>query len=142
MPVLQVLREVNQASEFICCFKHLSAKHHKLKPIAETGLAGILGKGCNIGIDKLSHISIEINESILKNTVNWCFSLQNTQAANSVVISLIDKLALSNAFRKYPSQLPTSSDGRKVNVAVDSLHASFSFMIASITGGSIIAWRQ
>ncbi|MCP4936347.1 MAG: Tn3 family transposase [bacterium] len=127
VPVLQVLQEINRVSDFISCFKHLSAKHHKLKPSAETVLAGILGKGCNIGIDKLSHISIGINENTLKNTVNWCFSLQNIQVANRVVINLIDKLALSNAFRKYPGQLHTSSDGRKVNVAVDSLHASYSF---------------
>ncbi len=127
VPVLQVLRDINRTSEFIRCFKHLSPKHHKLKPTAETVLAGILGMGCNIGVDKLSHISIGINESTLKNTVNWCFSLKNIQAANNVIIGLIDKLALSNAFRKYPEQLHTSSDGRKVNVGVDSLHASYSF---------------
>ncbi len=127
VPVLKILRDVNQTANFINCFKHLSPKHHKLKPTAETVLAGIMGKGCNIGIDKLSHISIGINENTLKNTVNWCFNLQNIQTANQVIISLIDKLALSNAFRKYPDQLHTSSDGRKVNVGVDSLHASYSF---------------
>jgi TnpA family transposase len=127
VPVLQILQNVNHATEFIRCFKHLSPKYHKLKPTTETVLAGILGKGCNIGIDKLSQISVGINENTLKNTVNWCFSLLNIQAANRVIISLIDKLALSNAFRKYPDQLHTSSDGRKVNVGVDSLHASYSF---------------
>tara|TARA_A100001391_G_scaffold85517_1_gene55942 strand:+ start:4830 stop:7877 length:3048 start_codon:yes stop_codon:yes gene_type:complete len=127
VPVFQVLRDINRTSEFIRCFKHLSPKHHKLKPTAETVLAGIMGMGCNIGIDKLSHISVGINESTLKNTVNWCFSLKNIQAANNVIIALIDKLALSYAFQKYPDQLHTSSDGRKVNVGVDSLHASYSF---------------
>ncbi len=127
VPVLRVLRDINQTSEFIRCFKHLSPKHHKLNPTAETVLAGILGMGCNIGIDKLSHISVGINESTLKNTVNWCFSLKNIQAANNIIIALIDKLALSNAFQKYPNELHTSSDGRKVNVGVDSLHASYSF---------------
>ncbi len=127
VPVLKILRDVNQTTNFINCFKHLSPKHHKLKPTVETVLAGIMGKGCNIGIDKLSHISIGINENTLKNTVNWCFNLQNIQAANQVIISLIDKLALSNAFRSHLDQLHTSSDGRKVNVGVDSLHASYSF---------------
>ncbi len=127
VPVLQVLKDINQTSEFIRCFKHLSPKHHKLKPSPETVMAGIIGKGCNIGINKLSLISIGINESTLKNTVNWCFSLKNIQAANNIIVSKIDKLALSNLFRKDPEHLHTSSDGRKVNVAVDSLHASFSF---------------
>ena len=105
----------------------MSPKHHKLKPTAEIVLAGILGMGCNIGIDKLSQISVGINESTLKNTVNWCFSLKNIQAANNVIIGLIDKLARSKAIQKYPDQLYTSSDGRKVGTAVDSLHASYSF---------------
>jgi len=39
----------------------------------------------------------------------------------------MDKLALSSAFQKVPGQLHTSSDGRKVHVAVDSLHANHSF---------------
>jgi hypothetical protein len=127
MPVLQVLRDINNTGNFVDCFKHLSPKHHKLKPTAEIVLAGIMGMGCNIGIDKLSQISVGINESTLKSTVNWCFSLKNIQAANNVIIGLIDKLALSRAFQKYPHQLHTSSDGRKVGTAVDSLHASYSF---------------
>ncbi len=125
--VLQVLRDINSAGDFVHCFKHLSPKHHKLKPTAEIVIAGILGLGSNLGIDKLSQISVGINESTLKNTVNWCFSLENIQAANSVILTLIDKLALSKAFQKYPHELHTSSDGRKVGTAVDSLHANYSF---------------
>jgi TnpA family transposase len=125
--VLQVLREVSQSCNFISCFKHLSPKHHKLKPSAETVLAGILGKGCNIGIHKLSQISQGINQSTLKSTVNWCFTLKNIQAANTQLLQVMDKLVLSSAFQEVPGQLHTSSDGRKVQVAVDSLHASHSF---------------
>ena len=40
---------------------------------------------------------------------------------------LIDKWVLSNAFRIYPGELHTSSEGRKVNVAVDSIHANYAF---------------
>lgn len=127
VPVLQVLTDVNRTSDFIRCFRHLSTKHHKLKPSVQTVLAGILGKGCNIGIDKLSQISVGLNQSTLKNTVNWCFTLPNIQAANNVIVGLIDKLALSNAFRRNQLELHTSSDGRKVGVGVDSLHANYSF---------------
>lgn len=127
VPVLQILREISQSCNFLSCFKHLSPKHHKLKPSVETVLAGILGKGCNIGIHKLSQISQGINQSTLKNTVNWCFTLKNIQAANTQLLQAMDKLSLPNAFQHIPSQLHTSSDGRKVQVAVDSLHASHSF---------------
>ena len=127
VPVLQILREVTQSCDFLSCFKHLSPKHHKLKPSAETVLAGILGKGCNIGIHKLSQISQGINQSTLKNTVNWCFTLKNIQAANTQLLQAMDKLSLTNAFQRVPGQRHTSSDGRKIQVAVDSLHANYSF---------------
>jgi len=54
VPVLHILRQINQNHDFTNCFKHLRPEHHKLKPSVETILAGILGKGCNIGIEKLS----------------------------------------------------------------------------------------
>ncbi len=127
VPVLQILREISQSCDFLSCFKHLSPKHHKLKPSADTILAGILGKGCNIGIHKLSQISQGINQSTLKNTVNWCFTLKNIQAANTQILQAMDKLSLSNAFQHAAGQLHTSSDGRKVGVAVDSIHANYSF---------------
>ena len=127
VPALQILRQINQGNDFVACFKHLSPKHHKLKPSAETILAGILSKGCNIGIDKLSQISLGLNLSTLKNTVTWCFTLKNIQAANTLLLTAMDQLALANAFQKHADQLHTSSDGRKVNVAVDSLHANYSF---------------
>lgn len=39
----------------------------------------------------------------------------------------MDKLPLTNTFQRVPGQRHTSSDGRKVQVAVDSLHANHSF---------------
>ena len=127
IPLLQVLRDINQITEFTRCFKHLSVKHSRLKPSPETIFAGIMGTGCNLGIDTLAHISKGINDNTLKNTVNWCFNLKNIQTANNRIIGLIDKLALPNAFRHYPDQQHTSSDGRKVNVTVASLLATYSF---------------
>ena len=136
--VLQVLREVSQSCDFLSSFKHLSPKHHKLKPSADTVLAGILGKGCNIGIHKLSQISQGINQSTLKNTVNWCFTLKNIQAANNEILQAMDKLSLSNAFQHLPGQRHTSSDGRKIGVATDSIHACYSFKYFGKDKGVVI----
>jgi len=112
VPVLQILREISQSCNFLSCFKHLSPKHHKLKPSVETVLAGILGKGCNIGIHKLSQISQGINQSTLKNTVNWCFTLKNIQAANTQLLQAMDKLSLPNAFQHIPSEAKPQTDKR------------------------------
>ena len=127
VPILRVLTDIDQVTQFTGSFKHFSVKHKKMKPNSETVFAGLLGKGCNIGLNRLANISIGINEDTLKNMVNWHFSLKNIQSANNKIIRLIDKLFLSSAFRYNLEELHTSSDGRKVNVSVDSLIASYSY---------------
>ena len=126
-PILKVLKEVNAATNFTDCLKHFSTKNVKLKPTEETLLAGIIGKGCNIGIRKLANISTGVSEHVLHNTVNWCLDLKNITEANQRVVSAIHGLGLANNYINKPSILHSSSDGRKVNVSVDSLHASYSF---------------
>ena len=127
VPILQVLSDINRITQFTAAFKHFSIKHKKMKPQLETIFAGILGKGCNIGINRIANISKGITEDVLKNTVNWCFSLKNLQEANNKIVTILNKLSLANNYRYNPDKLHTSSDGRKVNVAVDSLLASYSY---------------
>lgn len=127
VPILQVLREVNRVSGFIQSFKHLSPKRHKMKPTEEVLMAGIVGNGCNIGISKLASISAGIREHTLHNTVTWYFDINNIRSANRKIIDVIHRLALANNYLNQPSVIHSSSDGRKVNVAVDCLHASYSY---------------
>jgi len=61
------------------------------------------------------------------NSVNWYFSRKTLHDANQRIIELIHKLVLSNLFIADGDQLHSSSDGRKVNVGVESLLASYSF---------------
>ncbi len=127
VPILRVLNEIDQLTHFTDHFKHFSIKHKKMKPLPQTILACLIGQGFNIGINRLANISVGVSEESLKNTINWFFTLENIQAANNSIIELIDKLVLANIFRAIAGELHTGSDGRKINVAVDSLHASFSF---------------
>lgn len=127
VPILQVLSDVNHITQFTTAFKHFSIKHKKMKPQLETIFAGILGKGCNIGTNRMANISKGISEDVLINTVNWCFSLKNIQEANNKILAVLNKLFLANNYCHKPDQLHTGSDGRKVNVAVDSLIASYSY---------------
>lgn len=127
VPILQVLSDANQATQFTSCFKHHSNKHKKMDPSPQAIFAGLMGKGCNIGINRIANISVGITESVLANIVNWYFSLKNLQSANNKVLHTINKLALAHCFKKNKNVLHTSSDGRKINVAVDSLHANYSF---------------
>ena len=127
VPILQVLSDINRITQFTTSFKHFSIKHKKMKPSVETIFAGILGKGCNIGVNRIANISKGISEDVLHNTVNWCFGLKNLQEANNKILAILNKLFLADNYRHDPKQLHTGSDGRKVNVAVDSLMASYSY---------------
>jgi len=127
IPILQVLSEINTVTNFAHSFKHFSVKHTKMAPKLDTVMAGIIGKGCNIGIHRIANISVGINKDILNNTVNWCFSLNNIQNANNKIVAAINKLVLANAYKRDKNQLHTGSDGQKINVVVDSLIADYSF---------------
>lgn len=138
VPILQVLSDIDQVTNFSKCFKHHSIKHKKMKPEQETIFAGILGNGCNIGINRIAHISSGISENILTNTVNWFFSLPNIQNANNKILSVLNKLVLANSFRANQNKLHTSSDGRKVVVAVDSLNSNYSYKYFGKSKGATV----
>lgn len=127
VPIFQVLTDINRITDYSSSFNHFSIKHKKMNPSAMMIFAGLLGKGCNIGIKRIANISVGITEDSLKNAINWCFSLKNIQSANNKIINMINKLFLANNFRHNKSQLHTGGDGRKVNVAVDYLLSSYSF---------------
>jgi TnpA family transposase len=125
--ILQVLSEVNQVSDYLSCFTHQSVKDKKILPRKEVFYAAILGQGCNIGISKMANVSKGISEDILEHLINWHFNLDNIHAANNKLLALIEQLSLSTLYQKDPAHLHTSSDGRKVGVAVESLNANYSF---------------
>jgi TnpA family transposase len=127
IPIITILSAINRITHFTEAFKHYSVKHHKLKPNVQTILAGLMAQGCNIGVGKIANISRGVNENTLHHTVNWFFTLKNIQQANNKILALINKLALCSIFKHKASTTHTSSDGRKVNVAVDSLLANYSF---------------
>lgn len=127
VPILGLLRTVDDACHFTRAFKHHSTRHSKMKPSAETLMAGLIARGCNIGVNKLARISLGIKGHTLRNTVNWFFGLENLQKCNQAIVDMIGNLALANHYRADASEVHSSSDGRKLNVAVPSLHANYSF---------------
>jgi TnpA family transposase len=97
------------------------------QPSAKTFFAGLIAQGCNIGINKMAYTSQGILASHLRNTVNWYFTLKNLRTASDKIVALIQQLSLSNVYLADPKALHTSSDGRKVGIAIDSLLANYSF---------------
>lgn len=138
LPILQILSDINNLTNFTDCFKHHSNKFKKMRPSPEVVFAGILGKGCNIGINKIANISIGITEGSLRNMVNWCFNLKNIYAANNKILNMLNKLSLAHSFKKELNKSHTGSDGSKYNTAVDSLNANYSFKYFGKGKGSTI----
>jgi TnpA family transposase len=125
--ILDLLMDIDRQTRFTDCFQHYSVKDKNKRPLPTFFYAGLLGKGCNIGISKLANTSKGINEHTLENVVNWYFSNDNILAANKRIINLANKLALSNLLKRHHNLLHTSSDGKKRYVRVDSLIANYSF---------------
>ncbi|MBM3611009.1 MAG: Tn3 family transposase [Alphaproteobacteria bacterium] len=127
VPIIQALQTINQVSGFTEEFEHFSIKHKKMKPTIIMLLAGIIGKGCNIGVRKIANISKGIGEDKLKNIINWFFSLKNIQKANNRILIITNKLALANLYRHSKDELHTGSDGCKMNVRPPSIFGSYSY---------------
>lgn len=125
--IVELLKIVNKAVDFTSEFKHFGTKRVKIKPSEETLIAGIVGNGCNIGLGRLAKISHGVKAHQIRNTVNWCFSLKNIAAANRKLVEAITGLTLANNYVQRQNEDHTSSDGRKITVAVDCLHANYSY---------------
>lgn len=136
--IQKVISDINQITSFGDSFVHHSNKHIKSKPSVTELTAGILGLGCNIGIDKLAKISQGVREHTLKNTVNWYFDLKNVRDANDRVVKLINSLGLSNSFGRSNDVIYSSGDGRKLGVATDSLTARRSFKYFGKDEGAVM----
>ena len=50
VPILQILSDINHIAHYTDSFRHFSVKHKKMVPKPKTIFAGLIGKGCNIGI--------------------------------------------------------------------------------------------
>jgi TnpA family transposase len=125
--IYQVLSTVEEITGFSKSFKHFSLKYSKMKPTFKTLCAGIMGLGLNHGVHRMALISEGISEKVLRNTINWFFTLSNIEAAYDSIVNKIGTLSLSNLYLHKENQLVTGSDGRKIPVAVDSLNANHSY---------------
>lgn len=125
--LVEVLATVQRFTRFLEAFVPWRVQYVRTKPADRVFYAGITGYGCFIGTRKIASISSGISESELESTVNSYFTLDNIHAANDRIVEFMDGLALPQVYRHSDGLLHTSSDGQKFEVAVDSLHASYSF---------------
>ena len=90
-------------------------------------IAGVMGLGCAIGVQRMARISHAVSERELEHAVNWRFSAENIAAANDRVAAAMDRMELPQIHRRSREALHTSSDGQKFEILQPSLNASYSF---------------
>lgn len=125
--LIEVLATVNRFTHFLDAFEPWQVQYARAKPPERVFYAGITGYGCFIGTRKIASISSGITEAELERTINGFFTLDNIHGANDYIVEFMDSLALPKVYHQPGEPLHTSSDGQKFEVAVDSLHASYSF---------------
>lgn len=125
--LLEVLSVINENISFTESLEHSSLKYVKERPSPSAFIAAIIGYGCNIGNGRMAKISKNIKESELEKISDWYLSLENIQASNNKILSLMNKLELPNVLKKDKRITHTSSDGQKFGVGVDSHVANYSY---------------
>lgn len=125
--LLEILSTINRLTGFLDEFEHWQVAYNRPRLPDRVFIAGIVSQGCDIGLRQMAHISTNVSESELENTLNWYFTADGISAANDRLLRLLDSLALPQVYRRDPDRLHTSSDGQKFAVEKDSLNASHSF---------------
>ncbi|MCU0440623.1 MAG: Tn3 family transposase [Raineya sp.] len=136
--IVEVLTTIEQKVNFTACFQHFSIRNQTTRPNHALFFATILAYGCNIGLGVMARNSPNISAHSLENVANWYFSLENLQRANDKIIALLDQLKVGELFRKSPSVIHTSSDGQKILVQTDSIHANYSYKYFGKDKGIVI----
>jgi TnpA family transposase len=125
--IIEVLATIQEKTNFTSCLQHFSVRNQTNKPDDSLFFAAILAYGCNIGLTAMARNSVGISANSLENVVNWHFSLENLQRANDKIMALLSELKIGELFKKEPAVTHTSSDGQKMLMQVDSIHANYSY---------------
>lgn len=123
----QVIREIDNYTNFSDAFSNPHIKKAEASVSKNVLHAVITSLGCNLGHRKMSTACSEVSEQKLQHAEEWLFSTQNIKHANDKVVKIIQSLSLPTVFLADLDSIHTSSDGKKVVVAVDSLLANYSF---------------
>ncbi len=123
----ELLAEIDEYTHFSDCFTHYSKIHSKENIDLKLIYATLMSIGNNLGHHDMSRSTRGISRKILENTDKNRFSLKNIRAANERISKFIHKLPLPTLFNNIDGLIHTSSDGKKVVVAVDSILANYSY---------------
>lgn len=127
VPLAQVIREIDNYTNFSEAFTNPYIKNAETSVSKNVLHAVITSIGCNLGHRRMSVACSEVSEQNLQHAEEWLFSNKNIKRANDRVVEVIQSLSLPTVFLADLDSIHTSSDGKKIVVAVNSLLANYSF---------------
>lgn len=83
--------------------------------------------GTNLGHVELARAARGLSEKQLRDTEKLWFTEQSLERVNQAIVRFIQSLPLPTIYNTVRNELHTSSDGKKVVVAVNSLLANYSY---------------
>jgi TnpA family transposase len=89
--------------------------------------AALMSLGTNLGHHNMSRAARNITEKQLRDIEKNWLSPESIAKANEALVAFIQSLSLPTIFHNNKGELLTSSDGKKIVVAVNSLLANFSY---------------
>lgn len=123
----ELLAEVDKYSGYSTSLQHESEGKElntkKLKHI----YAALMSLGTNLGHHNMARAARNITEKQLRDIEKGWLSPESIAKANDALVEIIQSLSLPTIFHNHDGELHTSSDGKKVVVAVNSLLANFSY---------------
>ncbi len=123
----EMLSEIDTYTGFSDSFRNYQVKNAKQSIDKKLIFAALMSLGTNIGHTDMAKASKNISVKQLRDTEQLWFETDNIKKANETVVKFIQRLPLPTIFNDHNDLLHTSSDGKKVVVAVDSLLANYSY---------------
>jgi TnpA family transposase len=125
--LFEAMQTVNQVCQFTSSLDSLKLQNNREKPEERLFFAALVAYGCNLGLERMVKTTKNISENRLESTVNNYLSSTNLQKANDTIIAIIERMMIHKLYKKQVNITHTSSDGQKFDVAMDSIHANYSF---------------
>jgi Tn3 transposase DDE domain len=97
VPILGVLSQVHQLSNYLSFFKHHSPLMNPKRPPERLFYAALIGYGENIGILPMGNISENIDKSALDNVATHYFDADTLLEVNDYIVGLTNQLP----FRRF-----------------------------------------
>ena len=128
-PVLlyELLSEIDGYTSYSDQFSHHSIKNSKKTTEKKLIYATLMSLGNNLGHTDLAKASRGIKEKQLRDTEKLWFTEESLIKANKKIVEFIQKLPLPSIYNAQDNMIHSSSDGKKVVVAVNSLLANYSY---------------